>query len=97
MLGDTNSEKEFVNEYIYGTYDLEFIRNEGKNSIKYYGKQEPRLRHFIPFGSDIFILEQDKHLVVVYTRKDAPISEITIFYGRNFREYIPYLKYKQEK
>ncbi len=85
---DPHYKKQFLQKFLSDTLDIEFLRNEGKNSIKYYGKQQQRLKNFLPFGTDFFFEEGNKYAVSIYTRKGSPLTDVSIFTVKTASDYL---------
>lgn len=83
--------KESKQEFLKDHFPLTFKRNGDKNSVVYQASHgKLTLKNYIPFGANIFWKEPEEGahgLVVIYTRKDSPLTEVWKF------EYVSDLDY----
>ncbi len=93
-LRDPHFKEEFKFKFVEGTLDLQFERNDGKNSVKFFGKQFPKNRQFLPFGTDLFISDDRKYAVAIYTRKDAILTDVIVFSTETISDYLSSIVYR---
>jgi hypothetical protein len=93
IMQDPHFKNEFSFNFLEESFELKFERNEGKNSLKFFSKQLPKNRQFLPFGSDVFVSEQNEYAVVVYTRKDSKLTEVFVFTTMRASDYLSRIVY----